>query len=242
MAGHTAHFESWVVRAPDESLWDRSQHALDLMFVVLAAPLWVPVLLLVMTLKVLAEGRPVLFHHIRLGRAGRPFVLYKIRTTTPGFEPRPDDWSDETFPPRTPFGNWLRRFDLDELPQLWNVLKGDMSLVGPRPEMPLHSEAFSLAIPDYANRLAVRPGLTGLAQVRGWRGNTSIHQRLRADLEYIGRRGPGAYLAILLKTVAVQLRHARANSRRAKTFPEAECPATRPRAPYKPCPPDGSCD
>ena len=78
------------------------------------------------------------------------------------------------FPPRTRLGGWLRRFDLDELPQLWNVLKGEMSLVGPRPEMPVHARDFSCRIPEFTERLAVRPGLTGLAQIRGWRGNTSI--------------------------------------------------------------------
>ena len=95
----------------------------------------------------------------------------------------------------------MRRVDLDELPQLWNVLQGEMSLVGPRPEMPYHSETFSRRIPGYAQRLAVRPGLTGLAQVRGWRANTSIEHRLRSDLEYIGNRGSLMYGRVLFATI-----------------------------------------
>src|SRR6266850_516890 len=86
------------------------------------------------------------------------------------------------------------------------VLKGEMSLVGPRPEMPAHAEVFSRRFPQYGRRLAVRPGLTGLAQARGWRGDTSIHERLRSDLEYIGRRGPGMYFAILARTVLMEVR------------------------------------
>ena len=95
----------------------------------------------------------------------------------------------------------MQRFDFDELPQLWNVLRGDMSLVGPRPETPYHCANFASALPGYTQRLQVRPGLTGLAQARGWRGNTSIYERLISDLEYLSNRGFGMYAATLLRTV-----------------------------------------
>jgi lipopolysaccharide/colanic/teichoic acid biosynthesis glycosyltransferase len=186
--------------------WDIAQHALDVVLILIASPLWVPIMLLAAALKLLIDGRPVWFRHVRVGLDGRPFVLHKIRTTPADFKSGPQDWSDEEFPPRTLFGRWLRRYDVDELPQLWNVLRGEMSLVGPRPEMPAHAEAFGCRFPDYPQRLTVRPGLTGLAQVRGWRGNTSIHQRLRSDLEYIGGRGPGLYFTILSRTVVVEAR------------------------------------
>ena len=209
MAGHTAPLENLAIysdRARTAVPWDTAQRALDIVLVAITLPLWVPVVFLMAVLKVLSDGRPVWFRHVRLGRDGNRFVLYKIRTTPDGFQPGPHDWSDEEFPPRTPFGRWLRRFDLDELPQLWNVLKGEMSLVGPRPEMPAHAEVFAGRLPQYRRRLAVRPGLTGLAQARGWRGDTSIRERLRSDLEYISRRGPGVYFTILARTAAMEAR------------------------------------
>ena len=209
MAGHTAPLESLAVyseRARTPLPWDTAQRALDVVLVAITLPVWVSVVFLMAGLKLVIDGRPVWFRHVRLGRDGGRFTLYKIRTTPADFEPGPYDWSDEEFPPRTRFGRWLRRYDVDELPQLWNVLRGEMSLVGPRPEMPAHAEVFSCRFPRYARRLGVRPGLTGLAQVRGWRGDTSIRQRLHSDLEYIGRRGPGTYFSILARTVSMEAR------------------------------------
>jgi lipopolysaccharide/colanic/teichoic acid biosynthesis glycosyltransferase len=209
MAGHTTSLASLATcpqRQHAPSAWDGTQRLLDVILIVAASPVWVPLLLLVMAVKLVMDGRPVLFHHVRLGLNGEPFVLHKIHTTPPDFRPQPDDWSDEEFPPRTRLGRWLRRFDLDELPQLWNVIRGEMSLVGPRPEMPAHTRSFSCRIPEYRERLSVRPGLTGLAQVRGWRGNTSIRQRLHSDLEYLESRGSSNYCRILLATVRVEAR------------------------------------
>ena len=213
MAGHTASLDSLAVceRAVHQApVWDSAQRVCDVALIVLTCPVWGPLLLVALGLKILLDGRPVLFRHVRLGLCGEPFLLHKIRTTPPNFQPGPDDWSDDDFPPRTRLGRWLRRFDIDELPQLWNVLKGEMSLVGPRPEMPLHARRFSHHFPEYTQRLTVRPGVSGLAQVRGWRGDTSIHQRLLCDLEYTSRRGPGLYFTILAKTLWVEVRRAAA--------------------------------
>ena len=210
MAGHTAPLENPAIYSEPARTalpWDTMQRAVDIALVAITLPLWVPMVFLVAALKLLTNGRPVWFRHVRLGRDGERFTLYKIRTTPADFQPGPHDWSDDEFPPRTRFGCWLRRYDVDELPQLWNVLKGEMSLVGPRPEMPAHAEVFSRRFPQYGRRLAVRPGLTGLAQARGWRGDTSIHERLRSDLEYISRRGPGMYFAILARTVLMEILH-----------------------------------
>src|SRR5690349_11233096 len=209
MAGHTAPLQTLAVYSePARTVlpWDTKQRALDVALVAITLPLWVSVIFLIAAAKRVVDGSPVWFRHVRLGRDGGRFTLYKIRTTPADFEPGPRDWSDEEFPPRTRFGSWLRRFDLDELPQLWNVLKGEMSLVGPRPEMPAHAEDFNWRFPQYARRLGVRPGLTGLAQVRGWRGDTSIQQRLGSDLEYIERRGAGMYWSILVRTVSMEAR------------------------------------
>ena len=208
MADQTTPWESVLVRDPETvraPVWDGVQRTFDVALVVLALPFLVPLVCLLGALKWMIDGSPVFFHHVRLGLNGEPFVLHKFRTTPLEFQPRPDDWSDEDFPPRTKLGGWLRRFDLDELPQLWNVLKGEMSLVGPRPEMPLHVKLFSCRIPEFSERLAVRPGLTGLAQVRGWRGNTSIYQRLKSDLQYVDSRGPSRYVDILARTVWMEI-------------------------------------
>lgn len=211
MAGHIAPLESFAICSPHVRLsqtWDSLQRACDVALILLTLPVWAPLLLGAMAIKLLVDGRPVLFRQPRLGQGGQLFVLYKIRTTPADFEPSPGDWSSDSYPPRTPYGHWLRRFDIDELPQLWNGLKGEMSLVGPRPEMPVHARRFSGALPEYPQRLAVRPGLTGLAQIRGWRGDTSIRQRLLCDLEYANRRGPFLYSTILARTVAVEVRRA----------------------------------
>ena len=173
--------------------------------ILLTSPLWLPVVLILLFFKALIDGRPVLFRQVRLGRDGAPFVLYKITTTPADYRALPEDWTDHDFPPRTRFGQRLRRFDLDELPQLWNVLRGDMALVGPRPETSFHAARLEQDLPAFAERLAARPGLTGLAQVRGWRGDTSMARRLEADLEYLRERGLRLWLTILLRTIWVEL-------------------------------------
>src|SRR2546423_11029857 len=136
MADRAVFFENIETRSEPPALWDQTQRALDILLIVSTTPVWIPVLLVTLTLKLLIDGRPVLFHHLRAGKDGAPLMLHKIRTTPLDFKPGPRDWTTADFPPRTRFGRWLRRVDLDELPQLWNVLTGEMSLVGPRPEMP----------------------------------------------------------------------------------------------------------
>ena len=190
------------------SRWDVAQHALDVAIIAGTAPIWAPVVAALLALKRLVDGPAVLFRHARVGLNGRTFILYKIRTTPVHFRSQPEDWPCEDFPPRTGFGRWLRRCDLDELPQLWNVVKGDMSLVGPRPETPYHSANFAARLPCYVERVRVRPGLTGLAQLRGLRGDTDIGQRLAADLEYVSRRGFRMYARTLICTLLLEIRQA----------------------------------
>ena len=107
------------------------------------------------------------------------------------------------------FGRWLRRFDLDELPQLLNVMRGEMSLVGPRPERPAYIESFRHAVPGYMLRHKVRAGMTGWAQVHGWRGDTSIEERLEHDLYYIQKWSFWLDLRILAMTLLGFGRHDR---------------------------------
>jgi len=111
-------------------------------------------------------------------------------------------WAVKDDPRCTQVGGWLRRYGVDELPQLWNVLKGEMSLVGPRPERPEFHRIFEAEIPEFARRLVVRGGLTGLAQIRGWRGDTSVEERLRSDLEYIETWSLAKDLWIMLRTLS----------------------------------------
>jgi lipopolysaccharide/colanic/teichoic acid biosynthesis glycosyltransferase len=110
-------------------------------------------------------------------------------------------WTQKNDPRRTRFGTFLRTTNLDELPQLINVLKGDMSLVGPRPERPIFIQQFTKTIPNYMARHCVKSGMTGWAQVHGWRGNTSLRKRIQYDLYYITHWTPWLDLRILWMTI-----------------------------------------
>jgi Undecaprenyl-phosphate glucose phosphotransferase len=128
----------------------------------------------------------VFYKQERMGLDGRAFTVYKFRSMHDDAEEASGPiWARDNDPRTTRVGYWLRRLDLDELPQLWNVLKGEMSLVGPRPERPFFVEQFKHRIPQYMLRHKVKAGITGWAQVNGWRGNTSLEKRIEYDLYYI---------------------------------------------------------
>lgn len=168
---------------------------------VLLAPLMLAIALLV---KVTSRG-PALFVQERMGLDGRPFEMLKFRTMREGAEDATGPVFARRGDPRTTgLGRVLRRLSLDELPQLWNVLRGDMSLVGPRPERAPFIEEFRRRIPGYMLRHAVKAGMTGWAQVHGLRGETALEDRLRYDLEYIDRWTLSFDLEILGRT-AVQV-------------------------------------
>ena len=128
---------------------------------------------------------PVFYDQERMGLDGKQFTVYKFRTMPLDAEAEGPVWADQDDPRATGIGRWLRRRDLDEWPQFWNVLKGDMSIVGPRPERPFFVEQFKHRIPQYMLRHKVKAGITGWAQVNGWRGNTSLEKRIEYDLYYI---------------------------------------------------------
>ncbi len=155
----------------------------------------------------LTDGPGVLFRQTRVGKDGRPFVMLKFRTLRPADDREAATrWNVADDPRLTRTGRLLRRTSLDELPQLWNVLRGDMSLVGPRPERPHFVERFSRAYPGYADRHRMPVGLTGLAQVSGLRGNTSIEDRTRFDNLYIETWSLWRDVQIMLRTTALCLR------------------------------------
>jgi undecaprenyl-phosphate glucose phosphotransferase len=149
-------------------------------------------------------GRPLLYRGERVGRGGRIFEMLKFRTLRVGAESRLGPYLGEELVRRTreettPIGAWLRATQLDEIPQLWNVLRGDMSLVGPRPIRPIFFEQLAGELPAYWQRLVVPPGLTGFAQVR--RGyETSMAEKLAHDLEWIADRSVRLYLRTLAAT------------------------------------------
>jgi Undecaprenyl-phosphate glucose phosphotransferase len=145
---------------------------------------------------------PVFYKQERMGLDGRAFQVYKFRSMFEGAEDETGPvWARENDPRCTPLGRWLRRFDFDELPQFWNVFRGDMSIVGPRPERPYFVEQFKHRIPQYMLRHKVKAGITGWAQVNGWRGNTSLEKRIEYDLYYIENWSVGLDLKIIWLTV-----------------------------------------
>ncbi|HVH05717.1 MAG TPA: exopolysaccharide biosynthesis polyprenyl glycosylphosphotransferase, partial [Myxococcota bacterium] len=150
----------------------------------------------------LSSGLPLLYRQERMGLDGRVFRMAKFRTMRPDAEKETGPvWTTEDDPRRTPIGRFLRSTSIDELPQLWNVLRGDMSLVGPRPERPVFIERFRREIPGYMLRHKVRAGVTGWAQVHGWRGDTSLHERIEHDIYYIQNWSLGLDVRILLMTL-----------------------------------------
>jgi exopolysaccharide biosynthesis polyprenyl glycosylphosphotransferase len=161
-----------------------------------------PLLALAAALVWASTGRPIFYGQERMGLDGRVFRMLKFRTMRPDAESETGPvWTSPDDPRRTRVGALLRRTSVDELPQLWNVVRGDMSLVGPRPERPVFIERFRQEIPGYMLRHKVRAGLTGWAQVHGWRGDTSLHERVEHDIYYIQNWSLALDLRILLMTL-----------------------------------------
>jgi exopolysaccharide biosynthesis polyprenyl glycosylphosphotransferase len=164
----------------------------------LTAPLLV---IIAACIKASSPG-PVLYRQVRMSLDGQPFVMLKFRTMHEQAERETGPvWAVPKDPRVTKVGRLLRRTSLDELPQLWNVLKGEMSLVGPRPERPTYVETFRVAYPDYMLRLKVKAGMTGWAQINGWRGNTCLQHRIAHDLYYIQHWSLWFDLKILCQTL-----------------------------------------
>lgn len=154
----------------------------SLFFIAAAAPFW----LVIMIMIKLDDGGPLLYKQDRMGRDQKVFNLLKFRTMKTDAEAKTGPvWAKPNDSRRTRIGNFLRRWNLDELPQLWNVFVGDMSMVGPRPERPHFISQFRESIPRYMARHKVKSGITGWAQVNGYRGNTSIQERTKYDLYYM---------------------------------------------------------
>lgn len=166
----------------------RWQPVLGWVIAAIATPVLLPLMGFLVVLVRLTSRGPGLYRQQRVGKHGRLFWIYKIRTMRIDAEARIGPvWTDENDPRITPIGRWLRRFHLDELPQLFNVLKGEMTLIGPRPERPEFTQILSKAVPGYLARYLVLPGITGLAQINlpPDRDLDSVRRKLVLDLEYV---------------------------------------------------------
>lgn len=178
------------------------KRGMDIIGSIIALILFSPIMLVVAILVKRSSPGPILFTQERIGLGNQPFKMYKFRSMgvqDPKKEAK--QWTTKNDARVTPVGKIIRKTSLDELPQFWNVLKGDMSLIGPRPERPLFVEKFKEEIPRYMIKHQVRPGITGWAQVNGFRGDTSIRGRIEHDLYYIENWSLGLDIKILFLTV-----------------------------------------
>lgn len=176
------------------------KRACDVVIAVLMLTLLAPLMLAIAAGVRLSTHDTALFTQVRVGQDKKPFLMYKFRSMVRNDE-EDSAWTTRSDARRTRFGAIIRKLSLDELPQLINVLRGEMSIVGPRPELPHFVEQFAGEIPLYMLRHSVRPGITGLAQVNGLRGDTSIRRRIEYDIEYIENWSLWLDAKILLRTI-----------------------------------------
>ncbi|MBV8594023.1 MAG: sugar transferase [Caulobacteraceae bacterium] len=196
------HFSLDNLPAASLTSYRTPKRVLDVALVVLMAPLALPLLLAATLAVILVMGPPAIFAQERVGLGGRTFTMYKLRT----MRPEPNGAATATVHGDrriTPLGRWLRRFRIDELPQLWNVLNGDMSLVGPRPEQPSLAADYIRHVPAFAYRHLVRPGITGWAQVRAGYAADLAETRIKLgyDLFYVKNVSFGLDMRILGRTL-----------------------------------------
>jgi lipopolysaccharide/colanic/teichoic acid biosynthesis glycosyltransferase len=185
------------------------KRAIDILFALPSLIVALPIIGVLAVLVKLTSRGPVFYKQDRVGKGGRVFKIVKLRTMVEDAEARTGPvWATADDPRETPLGRILRRTHLDELPQLWNVLRGDMSLIGPRPERPVFVEQFKREIPHYTERLAVRPGITGWAQVNHVYDQSveDVRRKVEFDCEYIQRMGWRIDLKIMVATVARMFR------------------------------------
>lgn len=198
----------WIrIKAVPLSTWNLiAKRGFDLLLASLVLLLSSPLFLLVAILIKLGSRGNVFYLQERVGLDGKPFHIIKFRTMREDAEQRTGPvWAQKEDPRVTPIGRFLRKFSIDELPQLWNVMRGDMSLVGPRPEREHFVQQFRKEIPQYLDRHRVKTGMTGWAQVNGLRGNAPIGERTRYDVYYVENWSLVFDLKIILKTIRAVL-------------------------------------
>ncbi len=183
--------------------WGRiAKRAVDFVASAVGLLLFSPLFAVVALLILATSGRPIFYLQQRVGQGGKLFRIIKFRSMTRDAEGETGPiWASNHDTRCTKIGDWLRHTNIDELPQLFNVLKGEMSLVGPRPERPVFVERFGAEVPGYDLRHSVPGGMTGWAQVHGWRGRTSLRKRIQYDLDYIQRWSFPLDFRILVMTI-----------------------------------------
>lgn len=196
--------DGWELTAPvARNEYANFKRGIDIFLTVISSVIWMPLSALIWAAVRIDSRGPALYKQQRVGRDGSRFTLYKFRTMVPDAEPNGPQFAAVGDSRMTRVGRWLRRFRLDELPQLWNVLKGDLSLVGPRPERPVFTDKFEETIPFYGYRHLIRPGVTGWAQVNyGYAdGEADTVEKLTYDLYYVKHMSPWLDLHILGKSI-----------------------------------------
>ena len=188
---------------PLDDAFNKFKKILEDYFVAIVAIIITSPIMLVTAIAIKLESPgPIIFKQERIGYGGKPFMMYKFRSMKVQDEDEEkSQWTTEDDPRKTKVGSFIRRMSIDELPQFFNVLKREMSVVGPRPERPYFVEQFKKSIPKYMVKHQVRPGLTGLAQVNGYRGNTSIEKRIEYDIRYVENWSLTLDIQIMFKTI-----------------------------------------
>ena len=175
-----------------------SDYIISIIAIIITSPIMICTAI---AIKLTSPG-PIIFKQERIGFHGKPFKMYKFRSMkVQTLDDEESKWTTKDDPRKTKVGNFIRKTSIDELPQFFNVLKGDMSVVGPRPERPYFVGEFRKKIPKYMVKHQVRPGITGWAQIHGCRGDTSIDKRIKYDIEYVENWHMGLDLGIMIKTV-----------------------------------------
>ena len=175
-----------------------SDYIIAIIAIIITSPIMI---LTAIAIKLTSKG-PIIFKQERIGYNSKPFMMYKFRSMkVQDPDEEVSEWTTKDDPRKTRVGDFIRKTSIDELPQFFNVLKGEMSVVGPRPERPFFVNQFKETIPKYMVKHQVKPGLTGWAQIHGCRGDTSIKKRIKYDIEYVENWHMGLDLGIMIKTV-----------------------------------------
>ena len=185
-------------------LFDMYQRVLDIVLSILGLLVGIPLMIIFGILIKVEDNGPITYKQERIGKGGKKFYIYKLRSMRTDAEKFGAQWAEKEDARVTKVGKFIRKTRIDEIPQLFNIIKGDMSIIGPRPERPLFTEEFNEEIPGFINRLAVKPGLTGWAQVNGGY-EISPREKLTEDMYYIKNRSVLLDFKILFKTVKVVL-------------------------------------
>lgn len=185
-----------------KAIFDAYQRLLDILVSLVGLVIGIPIIAIFGILIKLEDNGPITYKQERLGKSGKKFYIYKLRSMRTDAEKFGAQWAEKDDPRITKVGKFIRKTRIDEIPQLFNILKGDMSIIGPRPERPSFTVQFNEEIPGFVNRLAIKPGLTGWAQVNGGYDITP-EEKLKADIYYIKNRSFLMDMNILFKTIKV---------------------------------------